>query len=146
MIAIYTSARQFRYVRDLPFFSFFFLLVHPIYYLRPSFYLSLLIVVTQIRCRIAGSSPPLTTTVRSLHFHRENIFSFLSSSTRVELCLHRPYFYPSTSSLTILRSNFKCFVFFHDFNVPPGMLACACCGCRMAWHGKSLHSVLLLST
>ena len=50
---------------------------HPIYYLRPSFSLSLL-VVAQIRGHIAGSSPPLPTTVRALHFYRENT-STLSS-------------------------------------------------------------------
>ena len=59
--------------------SFFFRLFffsHPIYYLRPSI-LSLL-VVTQIRGHIAGSSPPLPTTARALHFFREKI-SALSS-------------------------------------------------------------------
>ena len=43
----------------------------------PFFFLSLL-VVTQIRGHIAGSSPPLPTTVRALHFYREKI-SALSS-------------------------------------------------------------------
>ena len=57
---------------------------HLIYCLRPST-LSLL-VVTQIRGHIAGSSSPLPTTVRALHFYRENI-SALPSSTCVELCL-----------------------------------------------------------
>ena len=37
-----------------------------------------LLVVTQIRGHIAGSSPPLPTTVRALHFYREKI-SALSS-------------------------------------------------------------------
>ena len=41
------------------------------------FFLSLL-VVTQIRDHMAGSSPPLPTTVRALHFYREKI-SALSS-------------------------------------------------------------------
>ena len=54
-------------------FLFFF---HPIYYLPPSI-LSLL-VVTQIRGHIAGSSPFLPTTVRALHFYREKL-SALSS-------------------------------------------------------------------
>ena len=52
-------------------------LVHPINYLPPSFSLSL-IVGTQIRGHIAGSSPAVPATVRALHFYRENI-SALSS-------------------------------------------------------------------
>ena len=55
----------------LLYFSFF--LVHPIYHLRLLFSLHpihLVIVVTQIRGHIAGSSPPLPTTVRALHFFR----------------------------------------------------------------------------
>ena len=56
--------------------DFFFFFFHPIYYLRPSI-LSLL-VVTQIRGHIAGSSPPLPTTVLALHFYPEKI-SALSS-------------------------------------------------------------------
>ena len=54
--------------------------LYPIYYLRPSI-LSLL-VVTQIRDHIAGSSSPLPTTVRDLHFYREKIsviFSLVDS-------------------------------------------------------------------
>ena len=54
-------------------FSFFL----PIFYLRPSFSLSLL-VVTQIRGHRASSSPLLPTTVRAFHFHRDKI-STLSS-------------------------------------------------------------------
>ena len=51
------------------------LLFHSICYLRPSI-LSLLIVVTQIRGHIAGSSP-IPTTVRALHFlSREDFSSF----------------------------------------------------------------------
>ena len=59
---------------------------HPIYYLRPSVSLSLL-VVTQIRGHIAGSSPPLPTTVRALHFYREKIsaLSSLVDSRRIVL-------------------------------------------------------------
>ena len=55
---------------------FFFFSPRPIYYLRPSV-LSLL-VVTQTRGHIAGSSLPLPTTVCPLHFYREEI-SALSS-------------------------------------------------------------------
>ena len=49
--------------------------------------LSLLVVVTQIRGHIAGSSPPLPTTVRALHFYRENIsaLSSLVDSRRIVL-------------------------------------------------------------
>ena len=59
---------------------------HPIYYLRLSFHLSL-IVVTQIRGHIAGSSPPLPTTVRALHFYREKISALpsLVNSRRIVL-------------------------------------------------------------
>ena len=64
---------------QLDLFFFF----HPIYCLLCS--LSLL-VVTQIRGHIAGSFPPLPTTVRALHFYHEKI-SALPSPTRVELCL-----------------------------------------------------------
>ena len=42
-----------------------------------------IIVVTQIRGNMTGSSPPLPTTVRALHFFREKIAA-LPSSTRVE--------------------------------------------------------------
>ena len=61
------------------FFSFFFpFFSHPIYYLRPSILSPSYVVVTQIRGHIAGSSPPLPTTVGALHFYREKI-SALSS-------------------------------------------------------------------
>ena len=70
-------------------FSFFF---HPIYCLRPSFSLSIL-VVTQIRGHVAGSSPPLPTTVRALHFYRENI-SALSSLVDSR----RPRVFPNTAT------------------------------------------------
>ena len=65
------------------FFFFFHLIYYLLFYLRPSI-LSLL-VVTQIRGHIAGSSPPLPTTVRALHFYRENIsaLSSLVDSRRV---------------------------------------------------------------
>ena len=58
---------------------------HLIYHLRPSV-LSLL-VVTQIRGHIAGSSPRLPSTVRALHFYREKIsaLSSLVDSRRVVL-------------------------------------------------------------
>ena len=49
----------------------FFFIPFTEYYLRPSV-LSLL-VVTQIPGHIAGSSPPLPTLVRALHFNREKI-------------------------------------------------------------------------
>ena len=52
------------------FFPFF---LHPIYYLRLSFFSLSLLVVTQIRGHTAGSSPPLSTTVRALHFYREKV-------------------------------------------------------------------------
>ena len=61
---------------------------HPISYLRPNFSPSLLvIVVTQIRGHIAGSSPPIPTTVRALHFYREKILavSSLVDSRRIVL-------------------------------------------------------------
>ena len=68
---------------------FFFLFVSiPFIYLRPSFSLSLLlIVVTLIRGHMAGSSPPLPTTVRALQFYREKIpaFYFLVDSRRIVL-------------------------------------------------------------
>ena len=70
-------------VRPFGFFFLFSFFFHPIYYLRP-FYSRSLLVVTQIRGHITGSSPPLPTTVRALHFFRENS-SALPSSTRVEL-------------------------------------------------------------
>ena len=44
-------------------------ITYPIYCLRPSI-LSLL-AATQIRGHIAGSSPPLRTTVRTLRFYRD---------------------------------------------------------------------------
>ena len=46
-----------------------------------------LLVVTQIRGHIAGSSPPLPTTVRALHFYRKKIsaLSFLVDSRRTVL-------------------------------------------------------------
>ena len=57
----------------------------PEYHLRPSI-LSLL-VVTQIRGHIAGSSPPLLTTNRALHFYGEKIsaHSSLVDSHRIAL-------------------------------------------------------------
>ena len=70
--------------------GFCFVFSHPIYYFRPSFSLSLL-VVTQIRGHIAGSSPPLPTTVRALHFYRDSIsaFSSLVDSRRIVLTYAR---------------------------------------------------------
>ena len=67
--------------------NFFF---SPVYFLRPSFSLPLL-VDTQLRGHIAGSFPPFPTTVRALHFlSREDFSSFLPSSIRVEFCLPTP--------------------------------------------------------
>ena len=59
---------------------------HPIYYLRPSFSLSLL-VVTQIRGHIAGCSPLHPTTVRALHFYLDHVpaLSSLFDSRRIVL-------------------------------------------------------------
>ena len=70
---------------DTNIFFIFFIFFHPIYYLRP-FVLSLL-AATQIRDHIAGSSPPLLTTVRALHFYREEIsaLSSLVDSRRIVL-------------------------------------------------------------
>ena len=70
-------------------------LLLPIYYLRPSFSLSLL-VVTRIRGHTAGSSPPLpTTAVRGLYFYREKI------SAPCCWCLHiKPFFLPNDLSST----------------------------------------------
>ena len=50
-------------------------------------FLSLLIVVTQVRGHIAGSSPPLPTTARALHLYREKIsdLSSLADSRRILL-------------------------------------------------------------
>ena len=71
-------------------FLFLFLFIFfPIYYLRPSFSLSLL-VVTQIRCHIAGSSPPPPHYGSCLAFFVSILFQlFLPSSTCVELWLPR---------------------------------------------------------
>ena len=64
---------------------FFVVFFHPISFLRPFLFLSLL-VVTQIRGHIAGSSPPLPTTVRALHFYHEILFiSSLVDSRRIVL-------------------------------------------------------------
>ena len=60
--------------KSLPVFSFSFFSI-PFIIFAPLFSL---LVVTQIRGHIAGSSPPLPTTIRALHFFRENI-SALSS-------------------------------------------------------------------
>ena len=72
---------------DFRFFRFFFppFFLYPIYYLCPSI-LSIL-VVTQIRGHIAGSSPPLPTAVRALHFYREKLsaLSCLVDSRRIVL-------------------------------------------------------------
>ena len=69
------------------FFIFHFFFFHAIYYLRPSFF-----SLPPSRSSDPGSHSrlffPLPTTVRALQFYREKISAlFLSSSTRVELCL-----------------------------------------------------------
>ena len=61
---------------------YFFFLSHPIYYLRPSF-LSL-VVVTQVRGRIAGSSPPFSLRLVPFVFIARRLKPFLPSSIRVE--------------------------------------------------------------
>ena len=67
--------------------AFSFLFFFPSHLLSSPFFSLSLLVVTQIRCHIAGSSPPLPTTVRALHFYREKISALSSpSSTRVQLC------------------------------------------------------------
>ena len=88
-------------------FSFSFLVFVPSHLLCSPFCSLSLLVVTQIRGHIAGSSPPLPTTVRALHFYRENS-SDLPSSTRVDFyvvgyCLHiKPFlvYIPNISSST----------------------------------------------
>ena len=50
----------------------------PIPLLYSPFYSLSLLVVTQIRGHMAGSSPPLPSTVRALHFYREKISSLSS--------------------------------------------------------------------
>ena len=59
---------------------------HPIYYCRPSFSLSLL-VVTQIRCHIAGSSPSSRLRFVPCIFIARRVQPLLPSSPRVELRL-----------------------------------------------------------
>ena len=60
---------------------------YPISYLRPSFYSLSLLVVTQIRGHIAGSSPPSPLRFVPRIFIAKIFQLFLPSSTRVELCL-----------------------------------------------------------
>ena len=72
------------------FFSFFFcppFLFVPSHLLSSPFFSLSLLVVTQIRGHIAGSSPPLPTTVRALHFYHEKIsaLSYLVDSRRIVL-------------------------------------------------------------
>ena len=74
--------------------SFFFFC--PSHLLSSPFYslslLLILIVVTQIRGHIAGSSPPLPATVRALHFYREEVSAVpsLVDSRRIVLTHARP--------------------------------------------------------
>ena len=75
--SLFQKRTAMRRVYDLFYFiSFFFFF--PSHLLSSPFYSLPLLVVTQIRGHIAGSSPPLPTTVRALHFYREKI-SALSS-------------------------------------------------------------------
>ena len=59
----------------------------PSHLLSSPFYSLSLLAVTQIRGHIAGSSPPLPTTVRALYFYREKIsaLSSLVDSRRIAL-------------------------------------------------------------
>ena len=67
--------------------TFSFLFFFPSHLLSSPFFSLSLLVVTQIRGHIAGSSPPLPTTVRALHFYREKIsaLSSLVDSRRIVL-------------------------------------------------------------
>ena len=56
------------------FFLLFFFFFHPMHFIFALLF-SLPLVVTQIRGHIAGSSPPLPTTVRALHFLSRFYFS-----------------------------------------------------------------------
>ena len=63
------------------------LLFFPSHLLSWPFYSLSLLVVAQIRGHMAGSSPPIATTVRALHFYREKIsaLSSLVDSHRIVL-------------------------------------------------------------
>ena len=65
----------------------FIFIFFPSHLLSSPFYCPSLLVATQIRGHIAGSSPPLPTTVRALHFFREKIsaLSSLVDSRRIVL-------------------------------------------------------------
>ena len=78
LAALLSNSKLDQYISSILFFP------RPIYYIRLLYLSPLLIVVTQIRGHIAGSSPPIHTAVRALHFYREKI-SALPSSIRVEL-------------------------------------------------------------
>ena len=66
---------------------FIIIIFFPPHLLSSPFYSLSLLVVTQIRGHISGSAPPLPTTVRALHFCRENIpaISSLVDSRRIVL-------------------------------------------------------------
>ena len=69
-------------------FVFIFYFPPPFFYLRLFFFSLSLLVVTQIRGHIEGSSSPLSTTARALSFlSREYFSSFFPRRLRVELCL-----------------------------------------------------------
>ena len=60
--------------KNVALYLFFFFFFHPVYSRRPSFSLPLLYSRnSDPGGHIAGSSPPLLTTVRALHFFREKI-------------------------------------------------------------------------
>ena len=69
----------------LPFLLFFFF--PPSHLLSSPFYSLSLLVVAQIRGHIAGSSPPLPTTVRAVHFYREKISALSSLVDSRRICL-----------------------------------------------------------
>ena len=90
----------------------------PSHLLSSPFYSLSLLVVTQIRGHIAGSSPPIPTTVRALYFYREKISALSSLVYRIysdtklgcSCCygLHiTPFFLPNDiiSSTPSLRPN-----------------------------------------
>ena len=82
----------------------------PSHLLSSPFYSLSLLVVTQIRGHIAGSSPPLPTTVRALNFYREEIsaLSSLVYTRRIVLTHAR-----RSQQLILL------FIFAHNFKMSP---------------------------
>ena len=95
------------------FFFHFFFFPDPIYHLRPSCSLSLL-VVTQIRGHIAGSSPLLPTTVRALHSCREKISAISSLVDSRRMLTHAI----NRRSQQLILVLFCCF-FANEFKISP---------------------------